>query len=112
MHASPISYDHTAFPGTPWEQGHNREVALADGLRKLAATFGLQFKEPLHIDSRGEFNLFLVDGQRYGDAFVALLNQHSPRTGYAPTKYMDPANSWCIMNHFDVQRMLEAHANL
>lgn len=100
-------YDHAAFPGAPVQQADAREQALADGLRRLATKFGLTFQEPLHIDSRGEFNLFLETGARYGETFVLLLNKHSPRTGVAPTKFIDPLNSWCMMSHFNVARMLD-----
>lgn len=100
-------YDHGAFAGTPWEQGHAREQALIAGLGRLAAKFGVAFKPYRHINSWGEFDLFLEDGQCYGDEFAALLCKHSPRTGIAPTKYLDGVNSWCMMNHFDVACMLE-----
>lgn len=99
-------YDHSAFPGKPVQQGDAREAAIADGLRRLAAQHGLAFKEPLHINSLGEFQLFLVDGQRYGEAFAALLCRHRPRCGTAPTRFLDPLNSWCMMNHFDAAAML------
>lgn len=99
-------YDHASFPGKPLQQGGLREAALADGLRKLATKYGFTFKEPLHINTLGEFNLFLVQGT-YGEEFVALLNKHSPRTGLYPTKFIDPSNSWCMMGHFDVALMLD-----
>lgn len=104
-------YDHASFTGNPVQVANAREQALAEGLRRLAVKFGLTFQEPLQINSRGEFNLFLdhknyTENPRYGEEFTKLLNKHSPRTGINPTKHMDPMNSWCMMFHFDVARML------
>ncbi len=91
----------------PWETGQKREQLLASGLRTLGAKFGLLFREPLYIDSNGEFSLVVDhDVRSYGQPFVDLLNKHNPRTGVRPTKYMDPRNGWCRINHFDVERML------
>lgn len=92
---------------TPWETGQKREQLLASGLRTLGAKFGLLFREPLYIDTNGEFSLVVDhDVRGYGQPFVDLLNKHNPRTGIKPTKYMDPRNNWCRINHFDVERML------
>jgi hypothetical protein len=104
---------------TPLETSRMRESMLATGLRILGAKHGLLFREPLQIDSNGEFSLVAAgadDGPypswgsqpcgTYGASFVALLNKHNPRTGMLPTKYMDPSNGWCRINHFDVERML------
>jgi hypothetical protein len=92
---------------TPWEAGRMRESMLATGLRTLGAKHGLLFREPLQIDSNGEFSLAVDhDVHGYGQPFVDLLNRHNPRTGILPTKHMDPRNGWCRINHFDVERML------
>lgn len=105
--AAPSKYAHAAFPGVGIQQADAREKALADGLRALATKYGFDFKEPLQITSNGEFVLSLAYNARYGEAFVLLLNKHRPRTGMHPTKFIDPSNSWCMMNHFDVARMLD-----
>lgn len=96
---------------TPWEVGRHRENMLAGGLRELAMLHGIRFREPLYIDGNGEFSLVCcsdIVGKApcYGQPFVALLNKHNPRTGIYPTKYMDPRNNWCRINHFDVECML------
>lgn len=104
---------------TQWEAGRKREQLLASGLRTLGAKHGIRFREPLQIDTNGEFSLVVllnpedehtpsasVQCGSYGVSFVALLNKHNPRTGIRPTKHMDPRNGWCRINHFDVERML------
>lgn len=96
---------------SPYAAGREREKLLALGLRLLGQQFSIKFKEPLQIDANGEFSLVCetdIVGMLpfYGVAFVALLNKHNPRTGILPTKHMDPANNWCRINHFDVERML------
>jgi hypothetical protein len=101
-----MNYEHSNFPGKPVQQADARGTALKEGLRRLATKFGFVFQERLHINSRGEIDLFLFSGS-FGEEFVKLLNKHNPRTGIYPTKFMDPSNSWCMMNHFDVARMLE-----
>lgn len=101
-------YDHAAFPGSPLEQGRAREAALAEGVYRLGFKYGVTFKGPIHIRGlRGEMDLFLKDGQRYGEELAKLIAKHNPRMGSISTKHMDPLNSWCLMNHFDVARMLE-----
>lgn len=101
------NYDHSAFAGSPVQRADARQQALMAGLHRLATKYGFAWKSSLYINSRGEIDLFLEDGQKYGPEFVLLLNKHNPRTGINPTKYMDPSNNWCMMNHFDVTRMLE-----
>jgi hypothetical protein len=110
-------YSHAAFPGKPVQQADAREAALAAGLRRLAKRHGIAFREPLQIDSRGEFPLVVSNGTpkdgpqdfcgQYGEALAAVISRHNPRTGRVPTSYMSPENGWCRMNHFDVQAMLE-----
>lgn len=68
---------------SPLELARERELRLAQGLRDLAAKHGKTFKEPLAIDSRGEFNLFIEPDPpqpgfpgacgQYGDALAALV---------------------------------------
>ena len=112
-----MKYNHADFPGSPMQQGDAREKALAEGLRRLAKAHGIILREPLQIDSRGEFSLSVSngtarDGQSdacgcYGVPLAALIAKHSPRTGYAPTSFMSPENGWCRLHHFSVQAMLE-----
>ena len=99
---------------SPVQYSHARETALAEGLEKLATRYGKRFRQARYIDSRGEFSLNIADpagmprdeSQAYGVEMSALLSKYRPRTGYAPTAHMDPSNSWCYMNHFDVEKML------
>lgn len=101
---------------SPLELARERETRLAQGLRDLAAKHGKTFKEPLAIDSRGEFNLFIeLDPPRpgfpgacgqYGDSLAAIISPHSPRCGMAPGAHIDGQQGWCMMHHFDVERML------
>jgi hypothetical protein len=113
-------YSHAAFPGKPIQQGDAREAALADGLRELAACFGVTLREPLHIDSNGEFSLVVSNGTardfagdpcgQYGKEFADLIARYNPRMGLTPSRFMSPENGWCRMNHFDAQTMLERFA--
>lgn len=100
---------------TPWEIGRLRESKLADGLRALAVRHGIKFREPLHIDSNGEFPLVVIGTEepfcgQYGEKLARIIGAHRPRTGIHAQEgnYMLAENGWCYMNHFDVERMLEA----
>jgi hypothetical protein len=101
------TYDHSSFPGKPVQQGDARQEALKLGLERLATVYGVEWRPRLFINSLGEIDLFLIPGQKYGEQLAALISKHNPRCGIRPGAYMDPSNSWCMMNHFDVQRMLE-----
>lgn len=102
---------------SPYHAGKHREQMLAGGLRQLALYHGIKFREPLQIDSNGEFSLvaehptaergFMGDPcGEYGERFAALLSKHNPRTGIMPTKHLHSKDGWCRINHFDVERML------
>lgn len=99
---------------SPVEYSRVREAALVAGLLKLATHYGKRFRAARYIDSRGEFSLNIADpapmprdeSQVYGHDMAALLSKYRPRTGYKPTAHLDPTNSWCYMNHFDVEQML------
>lgn len=97
--------------------GNQREACLVQSLIALGEAFDLRFKQPLYIDSNGEFSLVVLhpDGRRpemgcgrYGEEFVKLLNKHRPRTGVTPgTQSAD--NGWCRINHFDAERMVQEY---
>tara|TARA_B100001105_G_scaffold253545_1_gene247331 strand:- start:1843 stop:2886 length:1044 start_codon:yes stop_codon:yes gene_type:complete len=100
--------------------GHRdaREAALASGLVAMAEDFGVKLQQPLHVDSRGELRIVALhpDGRspemgcgQFG-AFAEKLSQHQARTGVA-AGHIAPENGWCLMNHFDVSRMLMSHYN-
>lgn len=91
-----------------------RELILADGLRTLAKNNNIQLKEPLQIDSLGEFSIVVEPEKgaytnscgKFGDTFAKTISQYEPRTGVIPTKHLDGLNGWCRINHFSVEKML------
>lgn len=108
-------FSHSSFTGNPCEVAEQREQALADGLRAFAKSHGIEFREPLNINSLGEFRLVVINpvdpnglfcGQ-FGTA-ADIIAKHNPRTGVSPSKFMSPYNGWCSMNHFDVENLLES----
>lgn len=104
----PRKFNHETFANVGRiAQAQAREAAIADGLREFAKHFGFAWQEPLRIDSRGEYQLFVNDADgHYGDA-AAVMNHYRPRCGRSPGAHLMPASSWCRMNHFDVALMLE-----
>lgn len=102
---------------SPMEDGRRREQAIADGLRRLAKRCGITLREPLNIDSNGEFHLIASNGTdrdgaqdqcgHYGEAFAVLIAKHGSRTGYVSHNHRAASDGWCMMNHFSVQAMLE-----
>lgn len=95
---------------TPVAHGNRREKALCAAIVLVAADFGVQLKPPSCIDARGEISVVTETGN-YGEAFSALLNTHCrPRTGILPTAIMKEWDSWCRVNHFDVERLVRAYA--
>ncbi len=101
---NPAPFSHAAFPGTPLQQRDAREKALAEGLRALAKRFDVTLREPLQVDSNGEFSLVTTNGP-FGD-FAIVLNRHSPRCGTSPGAVLDILNCWCRLHHFDVEKLL------
>ena len=103
---------------SPFGHRDAREAALATGLVAMAEDFGVKLQQPLHVDSRGELRIVALhpDGRlpemgcgQFG-AFAEKLSQHQARTGVA-AGHIAPENGWCLMNHFDVSRMLTSHYN-
>jgi hypothetical protein len=101
---------------SPVLAGDYRAHHLAEGLRELAKKHGIKFREPLHIDTNGEFHLTVSNGTphdgpndgcgRYG-TLAPILVKYRPRTGIYPTKHLSAEHDgWCMMNHFDVEKML------
>lgn len=98
----------------PVEQASLRGACLADALRDLASIFDVTLQMPLQIDSLGEFSIVAMpkDGSSplYGcgpfGEFAAVLNGYRPRTGSRPTASLSPQSGWCLMNHFEVERMV------
>ena len=107
MTTTQTAYSHINFPGSPWEQGQSRAHALADGLVRLGAKFGIAFAGPLHINSRGEINLTVADGKTYGSELADIIRANNARCGAFPGAHIHELNTWCYMHHFNVQKMLE-----
>lgn len=104
---APSKFDHASFPGQGYQQALARGAALADGLRKLAARYSVTLQERLHINSQGEIDIVTVGGAPYGEAFAAILTKHKARTGFPGPNLLHAGDNWCMMNHFNVARMLE-----
>jgi hypothetical protein len=115
-----IAADEQFATGKLSSVGHRdaREAALAAGLAAMAEDFGVKLQQPLHVDSRGELRIVALhpDGRspsmgcgQFGE-FAEKLSQHQARTGVTPGR-ISPENGWCLMNHFDVSRMLMSHYN-
>lgn len=107
---------------SPVDAGRTRELWLGKCLSALAARFEVRLREPLVIDSRGEYSLQALPerpGARetecgaFGAGFAEVLNPHQPRTGVKPGAIMTSTSGWCYMNHFDVERLvMSADASL
>jgi hypothetical protein len=104
-------------PISPYERGKRREALLARGLRELAASQGIKLKEPLHINSLGEFLLAIespqfdpANRQGFGDILARLLTEHKARTGCPGPNTLCPENRWAMINHFAAAQMLETAA--
>ncbi|MDO8416558.1 MAG: hypothetical protein Q7S87_10155 [Agitococcus sp.] len=103
---------------SPVERGHQRGVAIGQALLALAAEHGVALEQPLSIDSRGEFRIFVeaptgpgqpvATEQRYGLKFASLLNKHNPRCGTTGGAHLLASSSWCYLNHFDAERLVVA----
>lgn len=87
----------------------HREKALSGALVAMAEELGAPLKGPIQIDARGEYQLSTA--KRFGEPFVAALNKHHPRCGIVSTSHLDPQNAWCMINHFDAERMVLEYAN-
>lgn len=95
-----------------------REQKLCQGIVELARKHGTEIAHPLAIDGNGEISVIgakEIPGnpnsqlRPYGEAFAAILCKYPVRCGIVPsTGYVLPSNTWCRMNHFDVERMLRA----
>jgi hypothetical protein len=97
---------------------NERETCLADALRAMAAEHRIRLREPLQVDSRGEFTIVAraVDetppsqgAGRFGDAFALALTRHCARTGTAGPTHIIGENGWCLLNHFDAERMVSEY---
>lgn len=93
-----------------------RESALAAALNAIADENHVALKQPLQIDSRGDFSLVCEarpdEGifSRYGAPFAALLTKHGARCGVQSGAHIEANASWCWMQHFSVERLINDYA--
>jgi hypothetical protein len=95
-----------------------REKAISQALIAMAVECGIALKEPLHINSLGEFNFQVLhsDGRdtslgcgKFGLEFATYLNRFGVRTGaieYGYSPCMRSDDGWCHMNHFQAEKMI------
>jgi hypothetical protein len=108
------------------EHSRIREASLILAVESMANTLGTGLEKIICIDSRGELSLvaqgagkFYVppeERKTFGQAFASALTAAGVRTGaieYGYGAIMDANASWCHMNHFSAQKMVNAfHASL
>lgn len=96
-----------------------REARLAAALNAMAADLGVKLRQPLHVDSLGEYSIVAIpeDGSlpqygagQFGQKFSAALNRHNPRTGERPGAILIPESGWCRLNHFEAEKMVLEYA--
>ncbi len=102
----------------PWPHSQARGAALCQALVAMAASLGADIEDPITIDSRGELRCVSKQGTTgkadrasFGAEFARWLNTASPRTGVAPGAVMLPESSWCYLNHFSVEKLVQAYAH-
>jgi hypothetical protein len=90
---------------------------IAQALQAVAHELGADLKEPMHIDSRGEYAILAKRAEgavaasydavgHYGEAFVEVLNRYSPRTGIFAGAILSASCGWCYLNHFDAEKLV------
>ena len=103
---------------TSVQHGSFRERTLVRALEQVAMETGVKLQKPLRIDARGEFNL-VVDGPSkppigtilFGAKFAELLTAHNPRCGVSAGATISPTDGWCMLNHFDAERLVYDYAD-
>lgn len=91
--------------------GNAREAALIDGLMAIAEAAGALLQRPVSIDAGGEISVFGIRDKfgfstAYGADFAALISAIPRRTGFSTKSPVLPENSWCYINHFDVEALI------
>lgn len=108
QHLATVHEEFAAEKISPIQHADARERQIVLALNAMAADYGIDLKQPLRIDSRGEFYLIAKGG--FG-SMAAFMNQHRPRTGVAAGATLLPENGWCYMNHFDAERMVQQYGS-
>ena len=95
----------------PVQLADAREAGLVEGLYGLAAEYGVHIAFTC-INSNGEMAFNVKSGYNgcsgiYGEQLASWLSRVPHRYGLAATDSpVLPENSWCWINHFDVERLL------
>lgn len=108
-------FSHGATGLFGWPDAQRRGDEIAFGLNQMAEECGTKLKGGLHIDANGEISIVCDDGHTYGDRFASMIKKHGARTGaiaYGYNMHTHGQDTWCRMNHFSVQSMLEDYFNL
>lgn len=101
--------------------GYQREKAIGDALRAMAADFGLELG-PVNIRSDGDIAITAVYGPanpqtypatalKFGE-FAKWLNVAKTRTGmqcYGYKAVLTPDANWCFINHFAAEKLVLAY---
>lgn len=104
---------------SPLEHSRQREALLGTALSAIASDQNLILQEPLQIDARGEFSIVAlkrlgsnprVEGcAQFSVTLAELLTRFNSRTGVSPG-VISPVNGWCLLNHFEAERLVKAYA--
>lgn len=94
--------------------GYSRGMAISKALTALASVYGVALEPINGIDSRGELRITATNPNgptqigcgHFGEAFAALLTESNVRTGEYPPAHLHDKSGWCIINHFDAEKMI------
>ncbi|WP_371436225.1 hypothetical protein [Polaromonas sp.] len=102
---------------SPLAHGRAREAAIVAGIEAIAASYGLNLRLPLSIDSRGDISIIAIpdpgnDRKGFGKDFADLLTLHQVRCGQFPGAHLLPENCWGFLNHFAAEKLVRHVAEL
>lgn len=88
-----------------FEYARERESAISCGLTEMAKDFGVDLKQPLFINSNGDYTLTCVSGFK---DMIQQLNANHPRCGVfgSGDAILSAESTWCYMNHFNAEKMV------
>lgn len=103
---------------SPIAHGTARGGAICAAVVAMAKSFDVTLKPIGGIDSRGDIHITAAKGVedgtagcgRFGAEFAEWLNTSNVRTGLCPPAHLSPDSGWCIINHFDAERMILRYA--
>lgn len=89
------------------QHGDARENAICRAVMALSTVLGADIEPVQFFTSRAELRIVGTFSQDFANA----LNVHAnPRTGVLPGAVMTAGQSWCYVNHFDAERLVQAFA--